>query len=245
MWQPIKEKFLEEFRRIAAQDSKTIIGNARKLLRLTAWLTALGSVLLVLALRFVPVRDTLFMRILSKKNNAQTVQEWVPLSQISYEMQLAVVASEDNTFTQHHGFCLEAIATAWENNQQGKKMRGGSTISQQTAKNAFLNNDRTYLRKALEAYFTVLIESLWGKERIMEVYLNVIELGPGLYGVEAASQKYFHHSAKSLSRSEAALLATVLPNPIKMKVDKPSPYVRKRSAKIAELMSKMKFSLEK
>ena len=158
--------------------------------------------------------------------------EWVPIEKISKHMQKAVVRSEDAKFYMHYGFDFEAIKKAQEYNKRHKKKKGASTISQQTAKNVFLWPSRTYIRKGFEAYFTILLELFWSKERIMEVYLNVVELGPGVYGVEAASKKFFKKSASKLSLSEAALLTAVLPNPIKLKVGRPSAYVLKRQSQI-------------
>ncbi len=142
-------------------------------------------------------------------------RRWVGLDAISPAMPRAVIGAEDSTFCQHHGFDLAAIEQAAARNATSAKLRGGSTISQQTAKNAFLWPGRSYLRKGLEAYFTVLIEALWGKRRIMEIYLNLAELGPGIYGVEAAAHHYFDTSAARLTPDEAARLAAILPQPIK------------------------------
>ncbi len=139
-----------------------------------------------------------------------------------------MIASEDQLFPFHGGFDLNSIREAVRASERGKRLRGASTISQQVAKNLFLWSGHSFIRKGLEAWFTVLIEALWPKERILEVYLNVIELGKGLYGVEAASNRYFHKDAAGLSSSEAALLAAVLPNPIRLRADNPSRYVLSR-----------------
>ena len=157
-------------------------------------------------------------------------KNWKSLDEISPQLQLAVVASEDNRFLEHSGFDLDAIKKAQDYNdrKKGKKVHGASTISQQTAKNVFLWPDRTWVRKGLEVYFTFLIEKIWGKKRIMEVYLNVIEMGNGIYGAEAASQNYFHKSAASLSRDQAALLTAILPNPRKWDPSRPSIYLQAR-----------------
>lgn len=157
---------------------------------------------------------------------------WVPLEQIARPMQNAVIRAEDAKFYQHNGFDFEAIEKAMKYNKTHKKQKGASTISQQTAKNVFLWPARSWIRKGMEAYFTVLIELLWPKKRILEVYLNVIELGPGVYGVEAASLRYFHKKARSLNTSQAALMAAVLPNPIRFKINKPSGYILRRQKKI-------------
>jgi monofunctional biosynthetic peptidoglycan transglycosylase len=157
-------------------------------------------------------------------------KEWIGLDKMSANLPLAVVASEDNLYMEHSGFDFKSIEKAKEYNakKQGKKVRGASTISQQTAKNVFLWPQRSWLRKGLEVYFTVLIEFVWGKKRILEVYLNVIETGKGIYGAEAASQSYFGKSASGISRGEAALIAAVLPNPLKWNPASPTPYIRGR-----------------
>lgn len=156
--------------------------------------------------------------------------EWLGIDKISKNLPLAVIASEDNLFLTHKGFDFESIEKAQEYNQkkQGKKVRGASTISQQTAKNVFLWPQRSWVRKGLEVYFTVLIEFVWGKKRIMEVYLNVIEMGKGTYGAESASQYGFGKSASNLSRSEAATIAAILPNPLKWNLKSPTPYIEGR-----------------
>jgi monofunctional biosynthetic peptidoglycan transglycosylase len=159
-------------------------------------------------------------------------KQWVSIKDISPAMKRAVVRAEDDKFYEHHGFDFEAIEKAMKFNKTHKRQKGASTISQQTAKNVFLWPSRSWVRKGLEAYFTILIELAWSKERILEVYLNVIELGKGVYGVEAASKKFFHKRAKNLTAGEAALIAAVLPNPIKFKINKPSPYILKRQQKI-------------
>lgn len=190
------------------------------------------SIFSVIFYKFVPVPFTPLMMIKKISDGYEIKHDWVPLSDISKHMSRSVVRAEDAKFYDHYGFDFEAIKKAQEYNKKHKKKKGASTISQQTAKNVFLYPARSYIRKGLEAYFTVLIELLWSKDRIMEVYLNVIELGPGIYGVEAASQKFFKKPAKKLSMNEAALLAAVLPNPIKFKVNKPSAYVLKRRSRI-------------
>ena len=166
-------------------------------------------------------------------------KEWVSLDNISPNMVQAVVTSEDNLFLSHHGFSIDAMTKAFEHNQKGKRIRGGSTISQQTAKNVFLFPQRSYVRKGLEAYFTVLMELTWSKKRIMEVYLNVIEMGDGIYGVEAASQEYFGVHASQLSKSQAASIAACLPNPRRFNAGHPSGYIQRRKAHIMSLMDKV------
>lgn len=162
--------------------------------------------------------------------------QWVSLSRISPHMAQAVVAAEDQRFLQHSGFDFVAIEKAWQANLRGKRLRGGSTLSQQTAKNVFLWSGRSYIRKGLEAYFTVLIEASWGKSRILEVYLNTVEFGTGIFGVEAAARHYFGVPAARLSKSQAAMLAAVLPNPHRFLVQQPSPYVRQRQQFILQQM---------
>jgi len=165
-------------------------------------------------------------------------KDWVSIDEISPNMIKAVIASEDNLFTKHNGFDTKAIERAIEHNKKGKKVRGASTITQQTAKNVFLWNGRNWVRKGLETYYTVVIETFWSKERIMEVYLNVIEFGDGIYGVEAASQTFFHKSAKNLTKREAALLASVLPSPLKRNAAKPTPWLNQRANQVMSLMDK-------
>jgi monofunctional biosynthetic peptidoglycan transglycosylase len=159
--------------------------------------------------------------------------DWVPLDEISLNLQKAVIASEDGRFFDHWGFDFEAMQKAFKSNQSGRKIKGGSTISQQTAKNVFLWQGRSYLRKGLEAYYTVWIELVWGKKRIMEVYLNSIEMGDGVYGAEAAAKHWYRKDASSLTRYEAAGIAAILPNPRKYKASNSSSYINRRKAKIS------------
>jgi monofunctional glycosyltransferase len=191
-----------------------------------------SSIFFVVAYRFInpPVTPLMVIRVIQQATGGQTVRlkkSWVSLSKISPNLPLAVVASEDNLFLEHAGFDMEAIEKAMDYNERkrGKRVHGGSTISQQTAKNVFLWPQRSWLRKGLEAYFTVLIEFVWGKERIMEVYLNVIETGKGIYGAEAASRVYFEKPAEKLTRGEAALIAAILPNPQRWSPSAPTPYL--------------------
>ncbi len=199
-------------------------------------------VLGVLVYKWVPVRYTplMFQRKFSERADSRVAhQTWVPYEEISPALTRAVISSEDNLFPKHWGFSFGSMKAAWRDNHNGKPIRGGSTISQQCAKNVFLPHWQSYIRKAYEAYFTILIELIWGKERIMEVYLNVIEMGPGVYGAEEASQKYFRHSAKKLTTAESALIAACLPNPRRFLVAAPSQYVRGRQQTIMGLMPKM------
>ena len=161
---------------------------------------------------------------------------WRDIDGISRYLPLAVVAAEDQRFPEHHGFDFKAMEKAYQGNQRGKKVRGGSTISQQLAKNLFLWSGRSYLRKALEAWYTLWIELLWSKQRILEVYVNVVEFGDGIYGAEAAAQRYFGIKAKHLGASRSARLAAVLPNPKRYSVDNPGPYMQRRARAIERQM---------
>lgn len=199
-----------------------------------AWVA--GSVLLVVVLRFVPIGYSGFMlqrqasAWLAGERGFELRQRWVPLGQVSSALPIALVAAEDQKFPLHHGFDVEAIRDAIEDAEDGERLRGASTISQQTAKNLFLWNGRSFVRKGLEAYFTVLIELCWPKQRILEVYLNVAEFGDGVYGAAAASEVYFRKTPGALTLHESALLAAVLPNPRRFRVDRPSAYVQRRAA---------------
>jgi monofunctional biosynthetic peptidoglycan transglycosylase len=164
-------------------------------------------------------------------------KNWESYDNISPNLVRAVIAAEDAKFCEHDGFDWESIEKAWKRNQKAKRIRGGSTISNQTAKNVFLWPDRTYVRKAAEFYFTGLIELMWTKKRILEVYLNVVEFGPGIYGAEAAAEAHFGKSAKDLTRREASLLAAVLPNPIRWSASKPTGYIRSRAGTIQARMN--------
>jgi monofunctional biosynthetic peptidoglycan transglycosylase len=194
--------------------------------------------LIVLLFKFVPVPFTPLMGIRAmehKKEGRDMIcsHDWVPIDEISLNLQKAVIASEDGRFFDHWGFDFEAMKKAFKSNQRGKKIKGGSTISQQTAKNVFLWQGRSYLRKGLEAYYTVWIELVWGKKRIMEVYLNSIEMGDGVYGAEAAAKHWYRKDAASLTRYEAAGIAAILPNPRKYKASNSSSYINRRKAKIS------------
>jgi monofunctional biosynthetic peptidoglycan transglycosylase len=204
------------------------------------WFFAI-SVLLVVIFKWVPVPFTPLMAIRAVENkwegkDAVLSHDWVPLEEISPNLQKAVIASEDGNFLNHYGFDFQAMQKAFKNNQKGKRIKGGSTISQQTAKNVFLWQGRSYLRKGLEAYFTVLIELIWGKERIMEVYLNSIEMGKGVYGAEEAAQHWYRKSAINLTKREAAGIAAILPNPLKYKATNSSSYIERRKDKILRNM---------
>ena len=197
------------------------------------------SIGLVVLYKYVPVPATplMLIRYVESKNENKTLKHnWVSLSKISKNIQLAVICSEDQKFLEHNGFDIEAIEKAYEHNKKGKRVRGGSTISQQTAKNIFLWSGRSWLRKGLESYFTFLIEKIWSKERILEVYLNSIEMGQGIYGIEAAAQHWFKKSAANLSAYEAAAIASILPNPRKYRANPASIYIQNRQQWIVNQM---------
>jgi monofunctional biosynthetic peptidoglycan transglycosylase len=201
-----------------------------------------SAILTVVVYKYVPVYYTplMFIRLCEKDGADGISHRWTPIEQISRSAVQAVVASEDNLFMEHHGFDRTQIDRAIDEAKKGRRLRGASTISQQTAKNVFLWPGRSYLRKGLEAGFTLLIEWIWGKERIMEVYLNSVEMGTGIYGVEAASLAYFEKRAYELSPEESALLAISLPSPRKMNPKRVSAYMRGRQRHILSLMKKIK-----
>lgn len=198
------------------------------------------TTLWVLLLKWVPVYYTPLMAIRSfeyrEDSNFHTYKSWQPLEKISPNMAKAVIAAEDNRFLEHHGFDFIELKKAIKEKRSGKRVRGASTITQQTAKNVFLWPGKSLFRKALEAYFSILIELIWGKERIMEVYLNVAEMGKGIYGAEAAAERIFQTRASKLTPYQASLIAASLPNPIKRRAEKPTAYHRKRAADIRVLM---------
>ena len=186
--------------------------------------------------RVVPVPVTPLMLIRAAEG-AGLEREWRPLAAISPHLARAVIASEDTLFCGHSGFDWAAIGEAFEDNGDGAPLRGGSTISQQTAKNAFLWPERSWIRKGAEAWFTLLIEALWPKQRILEVYLNIVEWGDGVYGAEAAARHHFGKPAAALTRREAALLAVVLPSPRRWSPASPGPYVARRAGIIERRMA--------
>ena len=200
------------------------------------------SVFSVVLFKFVPVPFTPLMviRVIENKINGKEIyfsHDWEPIENISMNLQKAVIASEDGTFLTHHGFDFIAMQKAYKNNERGRRIKGGSTISQQTAKNVFLWQGRSYIRKGLEAYFTVLIELIWGKERIMEVYLNSIEMGNGVYGAQAATQHWYRKDCSSLTKIQAAGIAAILPNPRKYSATSSSSYINNRKTKIVRIMN--------
>lgn len=193
------------------------------------------TILWVLAYRFINPPITLLML----QRSAKVERKWVKFENISDNMKRAAVSAEDQLFLKHIGFDVKAIEKAFENNAKGKKIKGGSTISQQTAKNVFLWPGRSYIRKAFEAYFTLLIEVLWSKERILEVYLNVIEMGDGIYGAEAAAQTYYGKSCSNLTRAQAALIVACFPNPIRWTPKRHTAYIKKRQYLIMRNMRRL------
>ena len=203
-----------------------------------------GSVALALLFRFVPVPFTALMverRLIAMAGDTpyEASHQWVPLEDIGPNMGLAVIAAEDQNFPEHYGFDWQAIEKAMAHNEHSRRKRGASTVSQQTAKNLFLWESRSWVRKGFEVYFTVLLETVWSKRRILEVYLNSVEFGDGVFGVEAASRKFFGKPARALGPMDAALLAAVLPNPRRYRADRPSAYVRGRQAWIHTQMQNL------
>lgn len=213
------------------------------------WKTSLWffglSIGLVILYRFVPVPITPLMVIrlgeqaIDPKKEVRLVKDWVSISEMSRHAPQAVVGAEDQSFMKHFGFDFKSLKKAWEGNKKNKRVKGASTITQQTAKNVFLWPSRSYVRKVFEAYFTVLIEIFWSKERILEVYLNVIEMGDGIYGIEAASQTFFDKSSSKLSKGQAALIAAVLPNPRRWSPARPTSYIKGRQSWVMRQMSNL------
>lgn len=223
------------------KDTTSFMGKLSSFLfKVFLWFFGL-SLFFVGVFKFVPVPLTplMVMRMIENKAAGKEIHfshDWEPLENISVNLQKAVIASEDGSFLVHNGFDFKAMQKAYKNNERGRKIKGGSTISQQTAKNVFLWQGRSYLRKGLEAYFTVLIEFIWGKERIMEVYLNSIEMGDGVYGAEAAAEHWYRKDAASLTPMQAAGIAAILPNPRKFSATSSSSYINSRKAKIVRVM---------
>jgi monofunctional glycosyltransferase len=217
----------------------------KRVAKQAVWLTFglfLISLVAVLFLRFVPPLYSAFMLerycngLFVSRGQSATAYHWADWKEISHHMALAAVAAEDQKFPEHFGFDFESIVQALEEIEEGGRLRGASTISQQVAKNLFLWKGKSFIRKGLEAYFTVLIEFMWPKRRILEVYLNVAEFGDGIYGVKAAAKKFFGKPPLGLTKKESALLAAVLPNPIRFKVADPSAYVKLRTMRIEKQM---------
>ncbi len=204
----------------------------KKLLRI-GLIILFSNILFIIIFRFLPIPTSSFMlqqRIsnLFSEEKSSVLYDWVPDYKISNSAKLAVIAAEDQKFFDHFGFDVESIAKVIDQNKKSKRIRGASTITQQTAKNLFLWPGKSFIRKGLEAYFTVLLELFWSKERILEVYLNIAEFGENVYGVQAASQKFFKKDANKLSYHNSASLASVLPNPKRYKVNSPTQYLARR-----------------
>jgi monofunctional glycosyltransferase len=201
----------------------------------------ISSVLSVLLLAILPPVTTAFIVIDNWTNDDKYLVEyqWVSWENISPYVPLAAICAEDQKFTEHFGFDLESIEEAWDERQQGKRFRGASTITQQVAKNLFLWPGKSFFRKGLEAYFTFLIEVFWSKKRILEMYVNIAQFGKGVYGVQAAGQKYFKMDASKIAYYQAALMGAVLPNPIRLKIYQPSEYVKERTQWILLQMDQM------
>ncbi|WP_029033132.1 monofunctional biosynthetic peptidoglycan transglycosylase [Salinimicrobium terrae] len=197
----------------------------------------LFSILMVIIYKWVPIPFTPLMAIRYFENPEEEIRhDWVPMEEISDNLKVAVIASEDQNFLHHSGFDYKAIQKAMEDNKKGKRVRGASTISQQTAKNVFLWPQRSWFRKGMEVYFTFWIELLWSKERILEVYLNSIEMGQSVYGAEAAAEAWFNKSAENLTSYEAAAIAAILPNPRQYRANPASSYIQGRQAWIVRQM---------
>ncbi|MBM3308188.1 MAG: monofunctional biosynthetic peptidoglycan transglycosylase [Candidatus Eisenbacteria bacterium] len=216
----------------------------RLLARVGEWFLAV-TVAQVLAFLVVPPPMTAFMvqdrvgELVRSREGYRFRYEWVAYRNISDHVKVAVIAAEDQKFSEHFGFDLESVEKAIEDRERGKRLRGASTISQQVAKNLFLWPGRNVVRKGLEAYYTVLIEALWPKRRILEVYLNTAQFGDGIFGVKAASQEFFGKHPSELTRHEAALLAGVLPSPRRLHADRPSDYLRRRTYNILRFMDRI------
>ena len=195
-----------------------------------------SSIAIVILYKYIPIPVTPLMLERRISEGSPINYRWTPIEKITTDLPLAVVASEDNLFTTHNGFDFEQIRIAQEEARKGKRLRGASTISQQTAKNVFLWNGRSWVRKGLEAYFTLLIEAIWGKERIMEVYLNCIEMGNGIYGAAAVANEHFGTTPDKLTRAQCALIAATLPNPRKYSSKRPSKYMLRRQKAILKNM---------
>ncbi len=214
---------------------RSVLRRLGKMLLIAAIVWLASTWLLVIVFRFLPPPTSAFMverRIaasLHGEKNFSLTYRWTAWPGISPELPIAIVASEDQKFPFHHGFDVQAIEEAMDEADEGDRLRGASTISQQTAKNLFLWGGRSFVRKGLEAYFTVLIEATWPKRRILEVYMNIAEFGDGIYGADAAARTFFHKAPSQLSAREAALLASVLPNPKKLHAERPSPYVARHA----------------
>lgn len=221
---------------------KNILKKLWRLLKIGLIIFFIFSFSGIIIYRFLPVPFTslMFQRLFEQTftgEKPKLAHVWVSFDKISPYAVQAAIAGEDNNFTSHYGVDFEAIQKAYRSNQRGKKIRGASTITQQTCKNVFLWNGRNYVRKGLELYFTFLVETFWGKKRIMEVYLNSIEMGDGIYGIEAASQNFFHKPASELNRYEAAMIVAAFPNPRKRNPAKPTSILKSKQKRILFIMS--------
>jgi monofunctional biosynthetic peptidoglycan transglycosylase len=232
---PMKKKVKHTPRRTRRRLRSTVTSMVKATAVATA-AAAVASVVLVLQLRWFTPPTSAFM-IEQRMAGVRVHYQWVPLERISPYAALAVISSEDQKFFEHWGFDLEAIADAVRENRSRSNPRGASTISQQVAKNLFLWPGKSYLRKGIESYLTLLMELLWPKQRILEVYLNIAEMGRGVFGVEAASRHFFGRAAAHLNIRQAATLAAVLPSPDHMRADRPSPYVQQRTWQIIRQMN--------
>ncbi len=227
-----------------------VIGSLFLFIMKTLVFLFVGSILLVVIFRFVPVPFSAYMaetkiRCLVEGKDSQIYYHWIPIEKMAPYLPNAVIASEDQQFLDHHGFDFNAIMKAVKYNHSSKakkkgRKKGASTISQQVAKNMFLWSDRSWLRKGAEVWFTLLIEVIWPKRRIMEVYLNTAQMGKNLFGVESAAQTYYRKSAKKVTRPQAALIAASLPNPVRFKIAHPSGYMYKKQAWILNQMYRLK-----
>ncbi|MDB5061756.1 MAG: monofunctional biosynthetic peptidoglycan transglycosylase [Mucilaginibacter sp.] len=235
-------------KRTSKKKSKSKRGGIFKLvfriIKLAAIVFVAASLFGVLLFRFVNPPFTLLMIQRGFERKARGLdwridKQWVDFDSIADPMKRAAVAAEDQTFLENHGFDFNAIQRAIRKNQKSKKLIGGSTITQQTAKNVFLYPGRSFVRKGFEAWFTVLIEAFWSKKRIMEVYLNVIEMGDGIYGIEAASQAYFHKPASKLTNRQAAAIAVIFPSPLKWSATQPTRYLKRRRYLIRNNMRRL------
>ena len=220
----------------------------RKITNIIKWMVVaffVTTIFSVIIYKYVPVYVTPLMVIRAVSSSESIHHEWISLEKMPKDMVKAVIASEDAHFLSHNGFDFKAIKQAIEHNKKNNKTkRGASTISQQTAKNVFLWPSRSWLRKGLEAYFTVLIELFWDKQRIIEVYLNSIEMGDGIFGIAAVADKHFDKEPEKLTKRQCALIAATLPNPIKFNSAAPSPYMRKRQRVILREMNSVKIEDE-
>ncbi|MFO7666937.1 MAG: monofunctional biosynthetic peptidoglycan transglycosylase [Desulfobacterales bacterium] len=224
---------------------KKILRSATCFLCKAIVIALIATIVPVILLRWIPPVTSSFMiqkwitSLRSDSKECKIEYKWTPWEKISPHAGIAVVAAEDQVFPEHFGFDLESISDAIDKHSKGRRLRGASTISQQVSKNLFLWSGRSLVRKGFEAYFTVLIELIWPKRRILEVYLNIAEFGDGIYGVAAAGEAFFKKSPSKLTPSDAALLAAVLPNPIRLKADRPSSYVNSRRLWILDQMSQL------